>query len=380
MTWRIQHGIGYLLCFDVPFGHAAHYLGITDNLPHRLHDHEIGKGAKLTGYARKAGISWTLTRTWDDCNRDRERQLKQNRGTRYCPRCKQERQMSEDPEYWFDMNRARAIFQGAISDASTARENAVSKSAGTPAWNAAVQAAQQELRAAREKAAQDWEARKETQMTTTPEEQEEAWRVLPEDATAEQAAELQDTLERGYKRAYEAAHEAFNEDPWGAEYEARFQTAAECNEVGADVAHETLERGFRKSGEMTEEFLARAQAEGDRERELASARESGADTAHQLVLGWAEAGMPVDEIERRQHDLITELLGDTKTEAGKAWAQAYRDTTDTYVRELREMGQAPQAKPVDPRLAAKGWQRCTEHPGCNVMVRRDPEPDLEAAS
>ncbi len=156
MTWHIQHGTGYLLCFDVPFGHAKHYLGITDRLPQRLRGHEKGKGAKLTGLARKAGISWTLTRTWEDCDRNRERQLKNNPGTRYCPRCKKERVMSEDPRYRDSMSQARAGFAKAIAAASADRENAASTSAGTRRWNQAVHAAQQELRTAREQAAQAW--------------------------------------------------------------------------------------------------------------------------------------------------------------------------------------------------------------------------------
>ncbi len=157
MTWHIHHGTGYLLCFDVPFGHAKHYLGITIRpLPQRLREHEHGKGAKLTNFVRKAGISWTLTRTWEDCDRNKERQLKNNPGTRYCPRCKKERTMSEDPRYRDLMSQARANFTKSIAIANAKRENAASKSAGTRQWNQAVQATQQELRAARQQAAQAW--------------------------------------------------------------------------------------------------------------------------------------------------------------------------------------------------------------------------------
>ena len=157
MTWHIQHGTGYLPRFDVPFGHAKHYLGITLSLPRRLRDHEIGKGAKLTAAVKKAGISWTLTRTWDDCDRNKERQLKNNPGTRYCPRCKKETTMSEDPGYRDSMNQAKADFAKAVAVASDERDNAANKSAGTRQWNKTVHAAQQELRAAREQAAQTWE-------------------------------------------------------------------------------------------------------------------------------------------------------------------------------------------------------------------------------
>src|SRR5260370_4730707 len=131
MTWNIHHGTGYLLCFDLPFGHARHYLGITDNLPQRLWIHAHGKGAKVTGYARKAGISWTLTRTWEDCDRDRERQLKNNRGAKYCPRCKAESVMLRDPAYRAAMDRARADFSKAIAAAAAERRGNASKSAGT---------------------------------------------------------------------------------------------------------------------------------------------------------------------------------------------------------------------------------------------------------
>ncbi len=156
MTWNIHHGTGYLLCFDLPFGHARHYLGITDNLPQRLWGHAHGQGAKLTGYARKAGISWTLTRTWEDCDRDRERQLKNNRGAKYCPRCKAESVMLRDPAYKAAMDRARADFSKAIAAAAAERRESASKSAGTTRWNKATQAAQAEFRADREQAAQAW--------------------------------------------------------------------------------------------------------------------------------------------------------------------------------------------------------------------------------
>src|SRR6266487_53590 len=85
--------------------------------------------------------------------------------------------------------------------------------------------------------------------------------ALTAKATPQEAAALQDTLERGYKRAYEAAREAWGGDSWGSGYQSRFQTAAECNEVAADVVHETLENGMRRPAEPTADFLARTKAE-----------------------------------------------------------------------------------------------------------------------
>ena len=64
--------------------------------------------------------------------------------------------MTEDPGYRDLMSQARADFAKAIATANAERENAASKSAGTRRWNKAVQAAQQELRTAREQATQAW--------------------------------------------------------------------------------------------------------------------------------------------------------------------------------------------------------------------------------
>jgi hypothetical protein len=107
-------------------------------------------------------------------------------------------------------------------------------------------------------------------------------------ATPREAAELQDRLERGYKRAYEAAREAFGGDPWGSGYESRFQTAAECNEVAADVVYETLASGMRRPAEPTADFLARVKA--DAQTAAAKQDEPHTDRAADPVLGCDELG------------------------------------------------------------------------------------------
>jgi hypothetical protein len=155
--------------------------------------------------------------------------------------------------------------------------------------------------------------RKDTTMQTT----------LIGNATPAEAAELQDALEHSYQRAYQAAREA---DPWGSEHESRFQTATECNEVAADVVHETLENGMRRPGESTGDFLSRAKAE-------AQAAEGG-----------------------RWDDGI-------------------------YVRDLKELGEpglTPGGPHPDPALAAKGWHVCghgiyARHPGRPRQAEAEPE-------
>lgn len=81
-------GTVYLLHFDRPYKHAAHYTGWTTNLPDRLWQHEIGRGARLMEVVLLAGIGWQLARTWD-ADRAFERRLKNRHGaSKYCPICR----------------------------------------------------------------------------------------------------------------------------------------------------------------------------------------------------------------------------------------------------------------------------------------------------
>lgn len=81
-------GTVYLLHFDRPYGHAAHYTGWADNLAARLARHRTGHGARLLAVIRAAGIGWTLARTWPDTTRADERALKRQGGaSRRCPLC-----------------------------------------------------------------------------------------------------------------------------------------------------------------------------------------------------------------------------------------------------------------------------------------------------
>jgi hypothetical protein len=90
----------YLLHFDKPIeNHTSgykrfvqHYLGLTDDLEHRLERHRQGNGARLPQVFHQRGISFILARTWDG-GRDLERQLKnqKNSPARLCPICRKER-------------------------------------------------------------------------------------------------------------------------------------------------------------------------------------------------------------------------------------------------------------------------------------------------
>ena len=81
-------GTVYLLHFDRPYKHAAHYTGWTRGaLARRLARHRAGHGARLLAVLKAAGIGWTLARTWEG-PRSLERSLKRQGGaSRRCPLC-----------------------------------------------------------------------------------------------------------------------------------------------------------------------------------------------------------------------------------------------------------------------------------------------------
>jgi predicted GIY-YIG superfamily endonuclease len=80
-------GVVYLLHFDRPYRHAAHYTGWTTHLDDRLAAHAAGRGSRLMRVIVDAGIGFTLARTWPG-PRSRERALKRQGGaTRRCPIC-----------------------------------------------------------------------------------------------------------------------------------------------------------------------------------------------------------------------------------------------------------------------------------------------------
>lgn len=85
-------GTIYLLHFERPFHHARHYLGWTEGaeVDRRLEEHRSGRGAKLTAAVSKAGIGFSVVRTWSG-TRHEERRLKRwkNAGRRVCPVCKE---------------------------------------------------------------------------------------------------------------------------------------------------------------------------------------------------------------------------------------------------------------------------------------------------
>lgn len=85
-----EMGVIYLLHYARPIGgqKTRHYRGWTRAIDSgRLEMHAKGRGAKLPAAFARAGIEFTVARTWKG-DRNRERQLKNSgSATRQCPLC-----------------------------------------------------------------------------------------------------------------------------------------------------------------------------------------------------------------------------------------------------------------------------------------------------
>jgi predicted GIY-YIG superfamily endonuclease len=80
----------YLLHFAEKISHAQHYIGFTDNLKLRIHQHHNGRsGAVIVKEFFDRGIDFVVARTWEDAGRDFERYLKKThkRTVSLCPIC-----------------------------------------------------------------------------------------------------------------------------------------------------------------------------------------------------------------------------------------------------------------------------------------------------
>jgi len=203
---------------------------------------------------------------------------------------------------------------------------------------------------------------------------------ITNDMTPVEAANLLEKLEEGHQAAWFSTHEV----PWqSAEYQSRFQNAAEVDEVFHDVMWETVENGMRRPGEPVEEFAERAESEA----RLADARQAGAGPSADPITQQADAGMTPQRAGDSEDALADRLLNDASTPEGQAYARAFSDTATARVKELRERDPLPApdhtkgAPHPDPFLADRGWH-VNEH---GIYTRRpqpqaapQPDKDLEA--
>jgi len=140
---------------------------------------------------------------------------------------------------------------------------------------------------------------------------------ITQDMTPIEVANLLERLEEGHQAAWLSTREV----PWqGAEYQARFQNAAEVDAVFRDVMWETVENGMRRPGEPVEDFAERAESEA----RLADAHKAGAESPAYLIAHQADAGVTPETIVGSQDEIAARLLNDPSTSEGHAYAKALR--------------------------------------------------------
>jgi hypothetical protein len=136
--------------------------------------------------------------------------------------------------------------------------------------------------------------------------------------TPVEAANLLTKLEEGHQAAWLSTHEV----PWhSAEYESRFQNAAEVDRVFRDLMWETVNNGMRHPGEPAEEFAERAESEA----RFTDARPAGAETGD-LINQQADAGMTPGRAKAASTRPLPGCWANRATPEGQAYARAFSDT------------------------------------------------------
>jgi hypothetical protein len=196
---------------------------------------------------------------------------------------------------------------------------------------------------------------------------------ITQDMTPVEAANLLEKLEEGHQAAWLSTHEA----PWQtAEYQSRFQNAAEADSVFRDLMWETVQNGMRRPGEPVEEFAERAESEA----KLADPHKAGTEPPADPISQQAGAGTTPQRAADSQDTIADRLQNDASTPEGQAYARAFADTAAAHVKELRERDPLPEpdrtpgAPHPDPFLAARGW-----HVGEHGLYARRPQPQPQAA-
>jgi hypothetical protein len=195
---------------------------------------------------------------------------------------------------------------------------------------------------------------------------------ITKDMTPAEAASLLTKLEEGNQAAWLSTRELSWRAP---EYQARFQNAAEIDDLFRDVMQETLDNGMRRPGEPVEEFAERAGSEAW----LADAHELAAETTADAVSQRAGAGISPEVAGHGQDEIAIRLLDDASTPEGQACANAFSHPAAGRVREpgerdrLPEPDRTPGAPHPDPFLASRGW-----HVNEHGIYTRSAEPEPQA--
>jgi len=195
---------------------------------------------------------------------------------------------------------------------------------------------------------------------------------ITKDMTPVEAATLLEKLEEGHQAAWLSTREV----PWhSAEYQSRFQNAAEVDDIFRDLMWETVQNGMRRPGEPVEEFAERAESEA----RLTDTHQAGAESSADPATQQTGAGMTPQRAGDSLDTIADRLLNDVSTPEGQAYARAFSDTAAAHVKELRERDPLPEPDRTpgvphpDPFLADRGW-----HVNKHSIYTRQAEPTPKA--
>jgi hypothetical protein len=305
-------GTTYLLHFIDPatgqaarYQHAGHYIGWTQDLPARLQAHASGSGARLVEVITRAGLGFTLARTWPQTTRDREDLLKHiGDARRFCPEC------GVKP-------RLPAPANGPARPSAVRRAEAP---ADVPAYDFA------------------------------------DWPDLTLRHTAAEAAELTACLARGREKAYEAATAAGGKTGPGREYLTLFDAAIEVDFVCQKVARETVQFHGREPDEPMDEWIDRIRQEAPRQPQE--------DDMFRRTVERARQQAEADQREQAEADRLFALADELDKQAGERPDYRREITRERAARIMRQLGE-----PLPPDIAVTGPDIAGLHPDSDVALR-----------
>ena len=257
----------------------------------------------------KAGLGFTLARTWPETTRDREDLLKHiGDARRFCPACGVKPRLPAPAT-----GHARLTV---VSRAEAPLE--------VPAYDFA------------------------------------DWPDLTLRHTAAEAAELTACLARGREKAYKAAAATGGRTGPGREYLQQFDTAIEVDFAWQKAARETLQFHGREPDESVEEWIDRIRQE--------SPRQPQEDEVFRRRAAQAREQHEADERQQAEADRVFALADELERQAGERPDYRRVITRERAERIMRQLGE-----PLPPDIEVAGPQIAGLHPDPDVARRPGPE-------
>jgi hypothetical protein len=322
-------GTTYLLHFVNPatgqaarYQHAGHYIGWTTDLAARLEAHASGTGARLVEVITRAGLGFTLARTWPQTTRDREDLLKHiGDARRFCPEC------------GVTPRQGPAVVMPERRQPVDEPDRGSARLAGT-------------LPAARAPDGREYEF--------------EDWPELTAGHTAAEAAELTDLLRRGRETAYRAAAATGARTGPASAYIAAFDTALEVDLACQKAGRETLQFHGREPHESVDEWIDRIRQE--------TPRQPQEDHMFRRRAAQARQQLEADQQQQAEADRLFALADELERQAGERPDYRREITRERAARIVRQL-----AEPLPRDTVVTEPQIACLHPDPDVARRPGPE-------